>query len=323
MWMPGIGWWLIALSDDEEVDALASVDVREVRDQPADDERADRVEGDVAEVQQAGEADHDVQAEGHDRRRPASGSTRSRGRRGRRCREVERVGEYGQMIAHAHDGEEAADRGQVARRATGAQVRLAGSSPAAHPSRVSSPKRPCGPEDHDHDRGSRTPRLAPTREPLSIAIDRLLDDPDDQTPDHRALEVADAAHDRRSERDQAGGEALVELDRAVVERVDQAGRARQQAAEQERQRDRAVDVDAHQARGVGVLRGRAHRLAVLGLPDEPEERDQQRDGDDDGEEVGVHDVDAADRRSTLLLRADQVRAASRASGATAGRRSAG
>ena len=64
MWMPGIGWWLIALSRlDEEVDALAAVDVRELLGaEPADHERADREEGDVAEVEQAGEADHDVQA---------------------------------------------------------------------------------------------------------------------------------------------------------------------------------------------------------------------------------------------------------------------
>ena len=48
-----------------------------------------------------------------------------------------------------------------------------------------------------------------------------LDHADDQAADHGALEVADAAHDRRGERDQAGGEALVEADRAVVERVDQ------------------------------------------------------------------------------------------------------
>ena len=51
--------------------------------------------------------------------------------------------------------------------------------------------------------------------------DDLLDDPDDQTADDRALEVADAAHHRGGEGDQAGREALVELDGAVVERVDQ------------------------------------------------------------------------------------------------------
>ena len=144
-------------------------------------------------------------------------------------------------------------------------------------------------------------------EPLSsLDSTDLLDDPDDQAADDGALEVADAAHDRGGERDQAGREALVELHRAVVERVDQARGAGQQAAEQEGQADRAVDVDAHQAGGVGILRGGAHGLAVLGLADEVEERDQQRDGDRPGEDVRAHEVDAADVED-LLLRADQVR----------------
>ena len=63
--------------EEVDVDARAAssrlvgrqdVDVRvgNCSDKPADDERADRVERDVAEVEQAGEADHDVQAQGHD-----------------------------------------------------------------------------------------------------------------------------------------------------------------------------------------------------------------------------------------------------------------
>ena len=108
--------------------------------------------------------------------------------------------------------------------------------------------------------------IALVHDGLRVVVGDRLDHADDQAADHGALEVADAAHDRRGERDQAGGEALVELDRPVVERVDQARRAGQHAAEQERQRDRAVDVDAHQARGVHVLGGRAHRLAVLRAP---------------------------------------------------------
>ncbi len=70
--------------------------------------------------------------------------------------------------------------------------------------------------------------------------------------------------------------------------------------------DRAVDVDAHQARRVRVLRRGAHRLAVLGLADEVEQRDQQRDRDDPGEEVGAHERDAAEVEH-LLLGADEVR----------------
>ncbi len=72
-----------------------------------------------------------------------------------------------------------------------------------------------------------------------------LDHPDDEAADHRAPEVADAAHDRRGKRDQASREALVEADRPVVKRVDESSRAGHQAAEQERQLDRAVNVDPH------------------------------------------------------------------------------
>ena len=54
----------------------------------------------------------------------------------------------------------------------------------------------------------------------------------------------------------------------LVERVDQAGGAGHQAAEQEGQRDRGVDVDAHQPRGLRVLGGRAHRLAEPAARDE-------------------------------------------------------
>jgi hypothetical protein len=51
----------------EEVDALAAGHVGELLGaQPAHDERADREEGHVAEVEQPGEADHDVQPQGHD-----------------------------------------------------------------------------------------------------------------------------------------------------------------------------------------------------------------------------------------------------------------
>ena len=278
--------------------------------EPAGHERADREERDVAEVEQAREADDDVEPEGH----------HHVGQR-RDDRLVEPVVELvavQPVEAREHEPE---DRPRPVREQPGdlveavghrapsgrdAERRRLGLGGRAHPSRVSSPNRPCGPEDHhehedrEHDRGRPGGAVVQSR------LDGLLDDPDDQPADHRALEVADAAHDRGGEGDQAGGEALVELDGAVVERVDQARRAGQQAAEQERQPDRAVDVDAHQARGVRVLRRRAHRLAVLGLADEPEQRDQQRDRDDPREEVGAHERDAAEVED-LLLGADEVR----------------
>ena len=46
-----------------------------------------------------------------------------------------------------------------------------------------------------------------------------------------------------------------------VEREERAGRAGEAAGEEERERDRPVDVDPHHRGGVAILRGRAHRLA--------------------------------------------------------------
>ena len=54
------------LAGDPHVHALLMIDlVREARAQPPHRQRAQRVERDVAEVEQAREADHDVQAERH------------------------------------------------------------------------------------------------------------------------------------------------------------------------------------------------------------------------------------------------------------------
>ena len=119
------------------------------------------------------------------------------------------------------------------------------------------------PEDHDQHRGRRTRSPASTRSrsgcrrsagcmpmirPPSTAPLRLPMPP--MTAAVNAIRPA--------------LEALEVPDRRLVQRVDQAGGAGHHAAEQERQRDRRVDVDAHQARGLGVLRGRAHRLARAG-----------------------------------------------------------
>src|SRR4051794_24983070 len=99
-------------------------------------------------------------------------------------------------------------------------------------------------EDHDqhevgeHDR--RRPRAA-----AHPVVGDLLDAADDQAAQDRPPEVADPAHDRRRERDQAGLEALEVPDRRLVEGVDQPGRAGHQPAEQEGERDRGVDVDPH------------------------------------------------------------------------------
>ena len=78
--------------------------------------------------------------------------------------------------------------------------------------------------------------------------------------EHGPGKVADAAEHGRGESDQTEREARVEPDRRRVEREDDACRAGERAGDEERERDRPVDVDPHHRRGVLVLRRRAHRL---------------------------------------------------------------
>ena len=100
--------------------------------------------------------------------------------------------------------------------------------------------------------------------------------------EHGAGQVADAAQDGGGERDQADAEALVEADVREVEGVEQTGRAGERAGEQEREGDRAVDVDAHHRRGIAVLRRRAHRLPLSRSLHEPDQREQHGHGDQPG-----------------------------------------
>ena len=69
-------------------------------------------------------------------------------------------------------------------------------------------------------------------------------------PSDGAGDVADAAEDGRRERLQAGVEAEVEADEAEAQAPDDAGRAGERAADEEGQRDRLVEVDAHQRGGL-------------------------------------------------------------------------
>src|SRR3954466_13043473 len=152
-------------------------------------------------------------------------------------------------------------------------------------------------EDHDQDQVGEHDHGGPVA--ADPAVGELLDDPDDEAAEHRAAEVADAAHDGGGERDEAGAEALEEPHLRLVERVDEAGGARQQAAQQERERDRGVDVDAHEPRGLGVLSGRAHRLAEPAARDEGGEQDHERDRDPQRQRVLALEADPADREDLL------------------------
>jgi len=159
-------------------------------------------------------------------------------------------------------------------------------------------QQPLRPEHHDQDEVGEDDRRRPL--PADAVVGYLLDAADDQAAEYRAPEVPDAAHDRRRERDQAGAEALVVANAGLVQRVDEASGAGEQAAEQEGERDRGVDVDSHQPGGLGVLRGGPHRLAEAAAPDERGQPDDQRSGHADREHVGVRHRDAEEVEQLVL-----------------------
>ena len=95
----------------------------------------------------------------------------------------------------------------------------------------------------------------------------------------------DAAEDGRGERVESLGEAHVEDGDAVEEPVHNARGPGQDAAEQERDGDRAVHVDADHGGRLLVLGHGPHRLALPGAPDEVGEGEEQRHGHQDHEEI--------------------------------------
>ena len=121
------------------------------------------------------------------------------------------------------------------------------------------PKRPVGrriiiaDQDHEHDRVLERRREVAGRERLG--------QPDHEPADDGARQVADAADDRGRERLQAGVEAHVRPDLLVDETVEDAGRAGERRADEERRGDHAVHVDAHHLRRLAVERDGAHRAA--------------------------------------------------------------
>src|SRR5262245_11587522 len=104
----------------------------------------------------------------------------------------------------------------------------------------------------------------------------VLDEADQVAAERRAGDVADAAEHGGGEREEADPEAEVEARLREVCEEDESADAGQRAAETERERDRAVDVDPHQPSGVAVLRRRAHRLAPSRPLDDDAKAEQDR-----------------------------------------------
>src|SRR5665213_4628224 len=107
-------------------------------------------------------------------------------------------------------------------------------------------------ENQDQDEDREDHDVGPLRALRNVLRRERLDQADQEAAEHRARDVTDAAEYRGRKSLEAGFEAVEEPGRAVVNAADEAGRARQRAADQERHRDRGVNVDAHQLRGVAV-----------------------------------------------------------------------
>ncbi len=233
------------------------------------------VERDVAEVEEARVADDDVQPEGHHRHdehhhhRPGARHEVADERQSWERLDDERVDE--------------GERDQSAREpptplcAGGVPVKSC--SGARHaPSGVRSPRIPCG---RNTSTAMRIPKTSdrvqsPPGVPSSPSLNAWTR-PIEHRPQHGSGEVADASEHGCGERDQAELEAGV-VAHVELQQVDEAGDRRERAREEERHRDRPVDVDAHHRRGLGVLRDCAHRLALPRRAYEPRQDDEHRDG---------------------------------------------
>ena len=129
-------------------------------------------------------------------------------------------------------------------------------------SRVRVPSRPIGPEDQNRDQNHEHQRAGPALADVGRA--ERSSQADHQPAEHRAGNVADAAEHGRREGVQAVLKSHLVADRVDVQAIDHDGRAGQCAADGERDGDHAIDVDAHQRGGDGVLSRGPHGLCPGG-----------------------------------------------------------
>ena len=101
---------------------------------------------------------------------------------------------------------------------------------------------------------------------------------------------ADAAEDRGGEGLDAGQEADVEIDLAVIEQHHHAGDGGECCADDEGERDGAVDIDAEQRCHPPVLLGRPLGAAQRRAGDQQRESDHQDDGEGDDADLQVADL---------------------------------
>jgi hypothetical protein len=138
-------------------------------------------------------------------------------------------------------------------------------------------------EDQDHDQNGEDERTRPQFADVSTA--ERTHQADDQSPQHRAGQIADAAEHGRGESIQPVLKTHLEADRVDVQTINHRRGAPQSAADGKRDSDDPIDIDAHQAGGQRVLLGRPHGGAHARELHEQRQRDHQRRRDADHHQV--------------------------------------
>ena len=113
---------------------------------------------------------------------------------------------------------------------------------------------------------------------IADAFDKLFAKTDDECADDRARNRADAAEDCRDERLQTRHTAGGNGDVGVVREVKQRANGSQERADDEREGNDGVDLDAHQLRRLKVLGRSAHRHTDFRLLGQPHENQHQQNG---------------------------------------------
>ena len=118
--------------------------------------------------------------------------------------------------------------------------------------------------------------------------------PDEHSAEHRAGDAPDAADHGARERLEPGDEAHQLEHAAEDEPRHHARDAREHAADEERDHDRPVDVDADHLRPLAIVGDRPHRAAELRAPDPEREDEHHGDRRDDHDDPDQRDVERAD-----------------------------
>ena len=121
----------------------------------------------------------------------------------------------------------------------------------------------------------------------NVGLAQVLDDAQQDTAEERTRDRADAAKDRGHERLDAGHGAGCGLQGRIGRAEQRTGHSGQRRADGKGQRDRRVDVDAHQLGSAAVFRHSQHGVACGGVIDEPDQHDHDDNAGNDGQREGL------------------------------------